>query len=117
MVPSSMRVEVNGISGGRMPELGQSPQTAVQKAAWSAESVVGLAGHGLAIPNQAPTTAGVAAVFFARTFLGVLTANSSTAIASKAKTVNSDLRNFMESSSPARSPFLKLVWMVSTGMP
>src|SRR5437899_349804 len=100
-----MSVDVNGISGGSSPELGQSPQTAVQNAAWSAESVAGLAGQGLAMPNQAPTTLGVAAVFLARTFLGVLIVNSRAAIANTTKTVSRDLRNFMESSSPARSPF------------
>src|ERR1700746_1474861 len=111
MVPSSISVEVSGTSGGRVPALGQAPQTAWQNAACSGESVVGFAGQGRAMPNQAPTTAGVGGAFFARTFLGVLTAKNRTAMASRVRTVNSDLRDFMESSSPARSPFFNS-WMV-----
>jgi hypothetical protein len=51
--------------------LGQVPQTIRQNSACSGESLIGSAGHGLAIPNQAPIGVGscpsaLAAVMTAR---------------------------------------------------
>jgi hypothetical protein len=89
-----------------MPALAQVPQTAVQKSACSAESVVGLAGQGLAIPNQAPTTSGVGGLFFASTFFVVLKVKSKIATANTAKQVKRALRDFMESSLGPRLTFL-----------
>ena len=91
-----------------MPALEQVPQTAVQNSACSAESVVGLAGQGLAIPNQAPTTSGVGGVFFAWTFFVVLKVNIKIATANTANPLKRALRDFMESSLRPRLTFLDL---------
>src|SRR4051812_45768866 len=100
-----MSVEVMGSSGGRTPALGQVPQTAAQNVACSGASAAA-AGHGLAIPNHAPTTAGVGGVvaFFANAVFGTLNKRNRVAAMTTASPVKSDLRNFMDSSSPARSP-------------